>query len=85
MPKREYFERHGPTPLDAVPEAERIPVVTGWEHCIFVRLVQEHHGGRVIVSGLGRPEVIEKLMDYRIGIRGLGDGRVEIWLDRPDG
>ncbi len=84
-PRREYFERHGDTPLDDIPEAERPAHVTGIEHCVFVRLLLEHYGGRVVVSGMGDVAMVDALMKYRIGMRGMGDGRIEVWLERDDG
>jgi hypothetical protein len=85
MAKREYFERHGKTPLDDMPAAERPAHVTGIEHAVFVRLLLEHHDGRVVISGMGDPGAVDPLMDYRIGMRGLGQGRIEIWLDSDKG
>lgn len=77
-PGPSYFERHGPTPLDAVPERERAEHAAAIQHAAIVRLLLEHHGGRVVVSGVGSPEAIGPLLERRIALRGLGDGRIEV-------
>lgn len=83
MTKREYFERHGSTPYDAIAPGQRSEHVAALRLACFVRLLQEHHESRVVVTGMGQPDAVEALMDYRIGFRGLGEGRIELWIVDP--
>lgn len=75
-----YMRTTGPTPLDHIDLDTKKGVIDMLKLIALMRLLLAH-GGSFVVDGLGTPEgVQEYITKFEIGMRGLGDGRVELML-----
>ncbi len=81
MTHERYFRTEGRTPLDGKPLDRQRQTAQTIEHAVWVKHLMDQ-GGSMVVAGLGTPEEVGLLLEYELGFRGLGEGRIEVRLIR---